>query len=123
MTEFTGCLPRETKVGDGTFPIWGDTPDTPLIPRSEWKDVELDHVAWMVKNQKSQSSCASAATVGAIMLQREMQGLPRVELSQASIYRFVNGGRDAGSSIDGNLKQAMSVGCVPSPGARTDAAT
>ncbi len=110
--EFTGCLPRETKVGDGAFRIVGEDPDVPLVPQDEWKDVDLD-IAWMTMNQGPQNSCASAMTVGAIMHAREMAGLPRVQLSQASIYRFVNGGRDMGSGIDRNLIQAQEVGCVP----------
>ncbi len=40
--EFTGCLPRETKVGDGAFRIVGEDPDVPLVPQDEWKDVDDD---------------------------------------------------------------------------------
>jgi hypothetical protein len=47
------------------------------------------------------------------MLIREMQGLKRIELSQAVPYALVNGGQDSGASIDSILQVLMKTGAPP----------
>ncbi len=67
----------------------------------------------MVKNQANQNSCTAAMLAGLLMLVREISGLDRLELSQATTYNLGNGGRDAGMSIDKALEIAREVGVVP----------
>lgn len=93
VERFTGCLPRTTKVGDGTFPIYGDpgTGTPPLIDESDWKQYEhitLEPLRWHTIDQARQGSCCASMGAGITMLGRAMAGLsPRV-LSQASLYAF-----------------------------------
>jgi hypothetical protein len=59
------------------------------------------------------NSCASEAIAQAIMIARSFAGLPHVVLNPLFIYGRVNGGRDKGSTLDGNLRWVMEHGCVP----------
>ncbi len=108
-----GCLPRTTKVGDGTFPT---VPDDFLIPRDEWDDFpenDLDQFVWHIVDQARQNSCCGCAGVGTLMLGREMQGLDRMVLSQAVPYHLGNGGRDQGMGIDTCLRVLLEHGTCP----------
>jgi len=109
---FLGCLPRSTRLGDGTF-IVGDESVLTIIPRDKLETMSMRPLIRNRVNQGMQNSCASAATAGCVMLKRHDIGLADVVLSQASLYRFVNGGRDSGSQLDDNLRQLAKVGIAP----------
>jgi len=111
-----GCLPRTTNVGDGSFKVFGE-PGTPgLIDPKLWpalSKVPLDPFAWHTIDQSDQSSCCGCATGGGVMISREIAGLDRVVISQASIYGQRKDNRqDAGMSIDEGLKIIQDVGCT-----------
>ena len=111
-----GCLPRISKPGDGTFPVYGSDGTPPVIDRSLWdsiKDPIDESFIWHIINQGNQGSCCASAGAGVMMLVREMMGLERIVISQASLYGQGNGGRDSGMAIDTCLKILMEVGATP----------
>lgn len=109
----TGCLPRRTTCGDGTFKPVKDSP-IQLIPESEWTDFDWSshfppelHV-----NQKQQNSCNAAATAHAMIAARSMAGMKPVMPSWGSLYHQINRGRDQGSRPDEGLLAMMEVGMM-----------
>lgn len=109
-----GCLPRRTRLGQ-LFPRLADKID--LIPESQWKDraaeVSLKPYVPIVHDQDGVGSCASNAATACLEIVRQAAGLPFVHLSPASLYKQVNGGVDAGSSIDDNLQAISRNGVLP----------
>lgn len=116
--QFKGCLPRTTKVGDGTFKVFGDPGTPPLVPPSEWekwKDTSFRSHVWHKINQSRQNSCTGCACAGVMTTYREVRRLPRIIFSQASIYGFEDATltprrRDNGMNIDAALQILQKVG-------------
>lgn len=108
-----GCLPRKQLYG--TYPKAEDRIE--LIPEDEWenlaKNITLRPRVKAIKDQNGYGACASYASVLAVEIARELAGYPYVELNPLTVYGRVNGGRDAGSSIDENLRFIMENGVVP----------
>jgi len=112
--QMRGCLPRSTLCSSmGTFDIAGRSDSFPVIPRTDWKESSFRHKVYHVIDQNPQKSCCPSAVCGASMIAREIAGLDRIIFSQASLYRFINQGRDSGSNIDDALLQLMKVGVAP----------
>lgn len=115
----TGCLPRVTKVGDGTFKVFGEPGTPPLVPPSEWEKWEKtlsfrSHV-WHQITQSRQNSCCGCAGAGVMMTSREVKRRKRIIFSQASIYGFEDANltprrRDNGMHIDTCLQILQKVG-------------
>ena len=108
-----GCLPRTTKVGDGTFKIFD-----PAKAKSQRRTsiITLDTLktlVWHIIDQGNQGSCCGCAGVMLVMLMREIMGLKRVILSQASLYGLGNGGSDSGMAIDTCAKLLIKIGACP----------
>jgi hypothetical protein len=94
-----------------------------LIPISEWadriSDMERDKAGafhnWEQSpigtlDQDGISYCHAFSCVDAIMIQREMQGLPYVELSASSIGGPITGWRNEGAYIEQDLQQGAEFG-------------
>jgi len=58
-------------------------------------------------------NCASESSTQSLMIIRAFAGLPHISLNPYFVYHTVSGGRDQGSTIDGNLKFMREVGCAP----------
>lgn len=108
------------------WPVFGATPDTPLIPRSEWKArcdaVGLGHDFRDLPPQRDQDGigeCNCDATMAAVESQRVSQGLPQIDLSAGDLYDRINGGSDNGSLLEDALREmtAVGVGTVATCGA------
>jgi len=107
-------LPRRYTVG-AKFPCFGD--EIELVPESQWDELAAADDGMVpfiphVYHQKY-NSCASESSTGALLIARAFQGLPYVPLNPLTLYRRVNGGRDAGSSIDENLLALQEYGVCP----------
>jgi len=123
---YRGCLPRTTKVGDGTFRVFGDPgTDTELIPESDydkWSPTNnLLPYHWHTIDQGPQGTCCKCAGIGAVMLSREQAGQKRVVLSQA-FYAFdgidsrgelIPRRSDNGMAIDTCLQLLQLIGAPP----------
>lgn len=109
-----GCLPRKSKPGEWC-PMAADR--IPLVDRDEWdelaKNITLRPRVEVVLNQGSNGSCASESSTGAVMLSRSIAGFQFELLNPLSVYGRVNNGRDAGSSIDENLRFIRENGICP----------
>jgi hypothetical protein len=99
------------------WPRFGDVPDVPLIPRSEWADrikAIGDGPDWPflppVHDQDGVGQCNADATTAMGEYIRAMQGLPYVQLSAADLYHRINGGADNGSLLEDAIEEMMKNG-------------
>lgn len=98
-----------------SWPTYGDTPTTPMVPRSEWKRL-VDQLPggagpeWPylspTHDQNGVGQCNADATTSALESQRLMQGLPLVLLSSGDLYHRINGGSDRGSLLEDGIREA-----------------
>ena len=110
-THKRGLLPRRSSPG-----TLGDVPCS--IENIELTDAELlrpcprlqDHV-YHVFSQRY-SSCAAESATSGLALVNAIAGLPKVIYNPLSVYVFVNGGRDAGSRLDENLRRLQTHGVL-----------
>jgi len=109
-----GCLPRKTRFGD-CCKLLAD--EIKPIPRDKWPGligkVSLRKHVRQVLDQDGVGSCATESTTQAVMVCRDVAGLPFTLLNPWSIYRVTSGGRDRGSNIDSNLEFARDTGILP----------
>ena len=109
-----GCIPIDTTPGAGAFKVMSDL------------YIERDREKWRLRANKGRlkpyigkikgqrfNNCAVAAAVKALEMSRAIANHPFIELSDTFTYQLVNGGRDAGSSIQSNLTALRNVGTVP----------
>lgn len=99
-----------TAMPDELCTIFGDTPNTTLIPRGEWRPTTLRRFCPPIKDQDGIGACNAFASVTALEICRAMKGLPHVELSPGDLYRRVSGGRDRGSLPQDALRELMERG-------------
>jgi hypothetical protein len=100
------------------WPLYGETPQAPLVPRNEWRD-RIDERGGRgpespflspVHDQNGQGMCNASATASALESQRLKQGLPLVQLSAGDLYWRINGGQDRGSMLEDGLAEITSEG-------------
>ena len=94
---------------------FGSEPKVPLIPRAEWKPVDLSTFLPDVKDQDGVGACNAFATVTAAEACRAQQGLPYRRLSPGYLYGNINGQRDDGSLLEDGLEWMTTKGtCLAS---------
>jgi hypothetical protein len=89
---------------------YGDVPETPLLPRSEWKPTDLRAFMSPVKDQDGIGACTAFDTCYLLEGCRRIQGLPSVTLSPGYLYGNINGGRDEGSLLEDAMSWVMAHG-------------
>lgn len=115
-----GTLPRKIKYGDVPCAV---SATVPTIPMEEWPDLIADlnrkkatlKDVWRdskigVLHQGTIKYCHGFSAVSGVMLEREIMGLPYVELSPSSVAAPVTGFTNAGAYIEDDLKQMTEVG-------------
>ena len=116
---FTGCLPRDDKLGS-QFPVFEDI-ERP-IPRNEWEGIIAERAPLrpLVQRIKEQQygSCASHATTQAFEIAWCMAyGVEDwIEFSPMAIYPHVSSRANSGSTIGDNMRYITQSGLVPVPG-------
>lgn len=98
----------------GTWKRFGEHPEVPLIPRAEWKPVDLGTFLPDVKDQDGVGACNAFAAVTALEAARAQAGLPYVRLSPGYLYGNINGGRDDGSLLEDGMAWLTEHGTCPS---------
>lgn len=115
-TRRLGNVPARPRLG--ALPVYGTVPETPVIPRSEWKD-RIDQIGndWGdpflgdVHDQDGIGMCNCSATSSGMESQRAIQGLPVVKLSAGDLYRRICfNGQDSGSTLEDGIAAAMKEG-------------
>lgn len=101
---------RTTKYG---WPVFGEVPNTAVIPRSQWQPTDLSAWCSAVKNQGQTNACNAFTTVECMEATRRVQGLPDVVLSPGWLYGNINGQRDQGSVLEDALQWAVRYGTPP----------
>lgn len=89
-----GCIP-----GKSLFQFARFADKVPVMPRSEWRDIDRRKSLPFILDQKSHGSCVGFSAAGALMRARALSGQNLVTLSGAFVYSFINGGRDQGAMI------------------------
>jgi hypothetical protein len=85
----------------------------PLIPRAQWKPVDLSTFLPPVHDQDGRGQCASSSACTIVEACRAQAGLPYVYLSAGDLYSRVNGGRDDGSLLEDNMAELQQNGVCP----------
>jgi len=87
--KFGGCLPRETKCGEGPFPVYGTDGETPIYDWdtiNKWHGTDLHNYHWWTPDQDGTNGCTTGMGVNVITLLRAMENKPRVKLAMAGLY-------------------------------------
>lgn len=99
------------------FPVYGDTADTPMVPRSRWGDLIAKMGDWKDETYLSEphdqdgvGQCNADATTSMGESCRMKQGLPPVALSAADLYHRINGGQDRGSLLEDAMEVMLKEG-------------
>jgi hypothetical protein len=95
-----------------TWKVFGAHPNVPLIPREQWKEVDLGWALPPVKDQDGIGACNAFATITAVEAARKQAGLRYVRLSPGYLYGKINGGRDQGSLLEDALAWMTDHGTV-----------
>lgn len=118
-------IPDPNRTRLASFPVFGDTPQAKLVPRSEWDALiaayppgPSDPFLPPVHNQNGVGQCNASTTTLLAEYLRARQGLPYVRLSAADLYHRINGGTDRGSLLEDALAEMLAngVGTVDSCG-------
>jgi hypothetical protein len=89
---------------------YGDTPETPMIPRAQWQPVDLSQYMPPVKDQDGIGACNAFDTIEIVEGCRAIQGLPHITLSPGYLYGNINGGVDEGSLLEDAMHWMMQHG-------------
>lgn len=92
------------------YKVYGSTPDTPVLPRAKWKDIDLGYYLPPVYDQDGRGQCNASATCTATEAARSQAGLTPVHLSAGDLYSQINGGSDDGSMLEDGLKAMTESG-------------
>ncbi len=83
----TGCLPRETRLGEGAFALYGTDGAVPLLPDPKGT-YDLHAYHWWTPSQKYLSSCTTGLGINDITTRREIEGKDRIKFAMAGLYAF-----------------------------------
>jgi hypothetical protein len=102
-----GLIPAKKKLKWTEF---GSTPNTPLIPRDQWKATTLQTFLGPVHDQDGRGQCVASAFCSVMEACRAQAGLPYVYLSAGDLYSNINGGRDNGAILEDAMAWGMKNG-------------
>lgn len=92
---------------------FGTTPNTPLIPRANWRAMSLEAYLPSVYDQDGIGQCASSSACTVAEATRKLAGLNPIHLSAGDLYGRVNGGRDEGSTLEDVMLALQLAGVSP----------
>jgi hypothetical protein len=93
-------LPPLKPGADKRWTVEGSEANEPLIPADQWREIDLTPYIWGVKNQGSLSSCCPTSGDSVVEITSARSGLRKFTLSVQDAYSRINGGRDAGASLE-----------------------
>lgn len=106
---FLGCLERVVAPGT-VYPVFGERPYTVLIPRQQWRPIDMAPYVPEVLDQQRTNACNAFASVQCLHVLRNIAGFRYVKLSAGSLYGQINGGRDAGSYLSDAIQALDKTG-------------
>ena len=106
----TGCLPRETKVGE-RFPLWTpEVADCPIIPRTHWlQQPSLEWAEYEDIDQNGDPACCLASLGNAGEFHLSISGRQKVSLDWHAAWMALSGGR-GGVALDSALAYVLDKG-------------
>lgn len=105
-----GNLPPEEGRLKLKWKVFGEHANVPIIPRADWKTINLSAFLPPVYDQDGRGQCNASATCTAVEACRNVAGLTPVHLSAGDLYSQINGGRDQGSLLEDGLDAATTSG-------------
>lgn len=104
-------MPLESMKVTKAFKVFGDDAGTPpLIPRDQWKPIDLLPVCPPIKDQDGIGACNAFATVTAVEIAYRMNGIKIPDLSTGYLYGNVNQQRDQGSLLEDAIEWMVKYG-------------
>jgi hypothetical protein len=103
-----GLLPSDPNCGLPAF-----YQAHPVLPESEWREIDMESFTAEVKNQGMSSACVGHGCSSGLEMAILQAGRPKQALSAFFLYSLINHGRDAGSSISDALLALKSTGTCP----------
>jgi hypothetical protein len=109
QTRVMGCLPPKFDFG-GLPRLF--TASNPIIPRSEWREVDFSPLGVPVLDQGSHGSCVGHGSGSTYWFAYLIGGgtVPTGGFSPTSLYSQVNGGRDGGAIVSDAMDALMKTG-------------
>jgi hypothetical protein len=107
-----GNIPPPENRTRGVFQKFGSAPNVPVIPRPQWKPVNLETFLPPVHDQDGIGACNAFASITACEAGRAQAGLPYVPLSPGFLYGAINGGSDNGSMLEDGMEWMSTKGTV-----------
>lgn len=94
-------MPMENLKVTKAFKTFGEEAGSPpLIPRDQWKPIDLNPVCPPIKDQDGIGACNAFATVTAVEVAYKLNGIDCPPLSTGYLYGAINGQRDQGSTLE-----------------------
>lgn len=95
------------------FPLFGAAPNVPLIPRGQWRPVDLSNYLPPVKDQDGIGACNAYAATTVFQAAWAQSGQAPVELNADWFYGRINGGSDRGSLLEDAHEWLQTRGITP----------
>lgn len=102
-----GLIPGKPRLA---WKVFGEHANVPLIPRADWKPVNLKAFLPPVYDQDGRGQCNASATCTALEASAIMAGVPYPKLSAGDLYSLINDGRDQGSLLEDGIEAATKNG-------------
>ena len=106
---FVSSLPTFEKE----YPVWEDAQIRKIVTDPNRKPSRVRFDSSWIKQQKSYGSCNGWAGASALSKARVKRGFKRIDLSGASLYSQINGGRDRGSMLADAMDAVQKNGIAP----------
>jgi hypothetical protein len=85
---------------ESRWTVEGSEEKEPLVPESQWREVNLSPYIWAVKDQGQLSSCCPTSGCSLVEIASNRAGLAKFKLSVQDAYSRINGGRDSGATLE-----------------------
>lgn len=105
--------PTQYPMYAASGPMWSKEQIIDTITSGDWVPAEQVYGPEWIKDQNGRGACAGYAGASAVERARHKRGLEYVELSGDGLYAAVNGGRDAGSALEANMRWMTQNGVPP----------
>lgn len=106
---------KPAKPGANTrWPVEGTAANEPLLPEDQWREIDLTKFVWAIRDQDGYSSCCPTSGCTVMEIGSDRAGLRKFALSALDAYARINGGRDAGATLEDFLAIATEQGVCTS---------
>lgn len=105
-----GAVFADLKMKWAATDTFGENPQTPIFPRTDWHTVNLSTFLPDVYDQDGRGQCVGSSTCTILESCRNQAGLPAAHLSAGDLYSQINGGNDNGATLEDAMSAILSSG-------------